>query len=167
MSAPASLDRKPGEAVHQAALERFRRLAYTDPAAAYEAYGLTLLASVDEADRAAYLKALGIEDAAAVSGGGGKWDAEFALAVAAHRRGDLDAAEAEYLRLLRQDTTRQEVHYNLGALFLERGNRERALDHLEKFEEWLAGLPRNGFAAHARSLGRDLRRQIAPETAAD
>lgn len=165
MSAPASLDRKPGEAVHQAALERFRRLAYEDAAAAFDAYGLSLLASVDEADRAAYLKALGIEDGAAAVGGG--WDAEFSLAVAAHRRGELDAAEAEYLRLLRHDVSRQEVHYNLGALFLERGNRERALDHLEKFEQWLAGLPRNGFTTHARSLGRDLRRQIAPETAAD
>lgn len=159
MSASAPSVRRYGEAAHEAALERFRRLLYEDPQAAYEAYGLALVESVDEADRAHYVQALGIEAAAT-----GTWDAEFARAVAAHRRGDLDAAEAEYLRLLRRDVTRQEVHYNLGALFLERGNRERALDHLEKFAQWLAVQPRTAFVAAAQGMARDLRVRIAPET---
>lgn len=158
-SAPA-LDRRPGEAAHDGAVDRFRRLIQEDPAAAYEAYGLALLPSVDEADRAAFLKGLGIEEEAAAA----SWDGEFARTVAAHRRGDLESAEAEYLRLLRRDTTRQEIHYNLGALFLERGNRERALDHLEKFVQWLDTAPRNAFTASARALARDLRAKIAPGT---
>jgi tetratricopeptide (TPR) repeat protein len=149
---------RPDLSVHEAAVARFRALLYEDPAAAFQAYGLALLPCVDEADRAFYLKAAGIEDPAA-----GGWDGEFALAVAAHRKGDLEAAEAEYLRLLRRDTSRQEVHYNLGALALEKGDRQRALDHLEKFAQWLGGRPRNAFTAAARQAALELRRRIVPE----
>lgn len=150
---------RPDLGVHEAAVTRFRRLLYEDAAAAFEAYGLALLPCVDEADRAYYLKALGIDDPATAGG----WDGEFALAVAAHRKGDLDAAEAEYLRLLRRDTSRQEVHYNLGALFFAKGESQRALDHLEKFAQWIGGRPRNVFTATAREAALDLRRRIVPE----
>ena len=53
-------------------------------------------------------------------------------AIAHHRRGELDAAQAIYAELLRVDPRRADALNFLGVLMVQRGERERALELLRK-----------------------------------
>jgi len=51
-------------------------------------------------------------------------------AIAHHRRGELDAAQAIYAELLRADPRRADALNFMGVLLVQRGERERALELL-------------------------------------
>jgi len=53
-------------------------------------------------------------------------------AIAHHRRGELDAAQALYAELLRADPRRADALNFMGVLMVQRGERERALELLKK-----------------------------------
>lgn len=54
------------------------------------------------------------------------------VAIAHHRRGELDAAQALYAELLRVDPRRADALNFMGVLMVQRGERERALELLKK-----------------------------------
>ena len=59
-------------------------------------------------------------------------DEAMQQAIACHRRGELDAAEAIYARLLRREPRRPDALNFMGMLQFQRGDRERALELLQR-----------------------------------
>jgi spermidine synthase len=58
--------------------------------------------------------------------------ARFELGRIYFKRGDLNAAEDQYLAILKQDSNSYEAHVNLGAIYLRKGKLQQGLDEYQK-----------------------------------
>lgn len=142
----------PGEALHNERVARFAMLAADNPDLAYEEYGLSLIHSIHEADAALYLKRIGYDVETD--------DTALLLAVAAHRRGDLEGAEKAYEDLLKKDKTRGEALYNLAVLKYQRGDEAGAKEALDKFLAFLSERPRTPYQKKALAFATALKEEL-------
>lgn len=143
----------PGEIFYKEHVARFGRLLGVQPEQAVAEYGFTFLHSIDESDAAVFLQSQGLADE--------NWHQSFMLAVASHRKGELDAAEKQYKQLLEHARDRKEIEYNLAALYMHRGDLANARKRLDVFEKWIAEAGKTAVSVDALAFIKDSKARIA------
>lgn len=130
-----------GESLYTEQTGRFLRLSIEKPEDALLEYGFTFIYSIDESDSATFLKNIGVAD--------NSWRQRFLETVASHRRGKLTDAEKQYKSLLEEEPKNKEIEYNLAALYLQKGEIDLAVKHLEKFDKFVSSIKDEEYKAIA------------------